>query len=96
MSTPHTHHGHDEPTQHEHHESPGHAHTHDHDHGHSHPTGIKGFLYGLFVPHSHDAADSIDDALEASTQGVRALKISGSSDLSVGSWGESAGDEQAA
>jgi Co/Zn/Cd efflux system component len=76
VSTPHTHHGHDEPTQHEHHESPGHAHTHDHDHGHSHPTGIKGFLYGLFVPHSHDAADSIDDALEASTQGVRALKIS--------------------
>nr|WP_282851777.1 cation diffusion facilitator family transporter [Gulosibacter sediminis] len=37
---------------------------------------MKGFLYGLFVPHSHDAADSIDDALEASTQGVRALKIS--------------------
>jgi cation diffusion facilitator family transporter len=28
------------------------------------------------VPHSHDAADSIDDALEASTEGVRALKIS--------------------
>jgi divalent metal cation (Fe/Co/Zn/Cd) transporter len=28
------------------------------------------------VPHSHDAADSIDDALEASTQGVLALKIS--------------------
>ncbi|WP_414696574.1 cation diffusion facilitator family transporter [Pengzhenrongella sp.] len=28
------------------------------------------------MPHSHDAADSIDDALEASTQGVRALKIS--------------------
>ena len=52
-------------------------HDHDHDHdGHSHPTGIKGFFYGLFVPHSHDAADSIDDALEASTQGVRALKIS--------------------
>lgn len=37
---------------------------------------MKGFLYGLFVPHTHDAADSIDDALEASTQGVRALKIS--------------------
>jgi cation diffusion facilitator family transporter len=52
-------------------------HDHDHDHdGHSHPTGAKGFFYGLFVPHSHDAADSIDDALEASTQGVRALKIS--------------------
>lgn len=62
------------------------AHDHDHDHdkhdhdpdsgGHSHPTGIKGFFYGLLVPHSHDAADSIDDALEASKEGVRALKIS--------------------
>lgn len=53
------------------------AHTHDHhEHEHHHPTGLKGFLYGLFVPHSHDAADSIDDALEASTEGVRALKIS--------------------
>jgi cation diffusion facilitator family transporter len=58
----------------------GHSHGPDgHTHGpgaHEHPTGIKGFFYGLFVPHSHDAADSIDDALEASTQGVRALKIS--------------------
>jgi cation diffusion facilitator family transporter len=58
-----------------------HEHEHEHEHGHgpeghSHPTGIKGFFYGLFVPHSHDAADSIDDALEASSAGVRALKIS--------------------
>ncbi len=56
-----------------------HSEEHGHDHsgaGHSHPTGIKGFFYGLFVPHSHDAADSIDDALEASKEGVRALKIS--------------------
>ncbi|QWT25427.1 cation diffusion facilitator family transporter [Subtercola sp. PAMC28395] len=53
-----------------------HEHEHDHEHGHSHPTGIRGFFYGLFVPHSHDAADSIDDALEASASGVRALKIS--------------------
>ena len=51
------------------------THTHEH-HEHAHPTGIKGFFYGLFVPHSHDASDSIDDALEASQQGVRALKIS--------------------
>ncbi|CAN5345447.1 cation diffusion facilitator family transporter [soil metagenome] len=28
------------------------------------------------MPHSHDAADSIDNALEASKEGVRALKIS--------------------
>jgi cation diffusion facilitator family transporter len=69
-------------TEHEHHthgNEHGHSHTHGHDHGpggHSHPSGFKGFLYGLFVPHSHDAADSIDDALEASSAGVRALKIS--------------------
>nr|WP_308468849.1 cation diffusion facilitator family transporter [Glaciibacter superstes] len=37
---------------------------------------MRGFFYNLFVPHSHDAADSIDDALEASREGVRALKIS--------------------
>jgi cation diffusion facilitator family transporter len=59
---------------HEHH-TRSHDHDHDHDH-HSHPTGIRGFFSGLFVPHSHDAADSIDDALEASSAGVRALKIS--------------------
>jgi cation diffusion facilitator family transporter len=60
----------------------GHDHAdgdHGHEHGqgaHSHPVGIKGFFIGLFVPHSHDASDSIDDALEASNEGVRALKIS--------------------
>ena len=37
---------------------------------------MKGFFYGLSVPHSHDAPDSIDDALEASTAGIRAVKIS--------------------
>lgn len=30
----------------------------------------------MFVPHSHDASDSIDDALEANAEGVRAVKIS--------------------
>nr|WP_194720280.1 cation diffusion facilitator family transporter [Cellulosimicrobium arenosum] len=29
-----------------------------------------------FVPHSHDVTDSIDDALEASNEGVRAVKVS--------------------
>ncbi len=73
-------HEHERPVGHDHNHDHGHDHPHgDHDHGpggHSHPTGIKGFFYGLFVPHSHDAADSIDDALEASKEGVRALKIS--------------------
>lgn len=83
---PHDHHGH-HPTEdahahpHEGHDHAdgdhGHAHPREgHDHGHAHPTGIKGFLHGLFVPHSHDASDSIDDALEASAEGIRALKIS--------------------
>ncbi|TIH29832.1 cation diffusion facilitator family transporter [Subtercola vilae] len=69
-------HDHSPNHEHEHGHSHGHPDDHEHDHDHSHPTGITGFFYGLFVPHTHDAADSIDDALEASTQGVRALKIS--------------------
>jgi cation diffusion facilitator family transporter len=52
-----------------------HRHGHEHGHGHGHPTGLKGLLHGLFVPHSHDAADAIDDALEASEAGVRAVKV---------------------
>ena len=64
-----TEHGHDHELRHEH----DHPHHHDHDHPHG---GVRGFLYDLFVPHSHDAADSIDDAFEASRAGVRALKIS--------------------
>ncbi|TDX74874.1 cation diffusion facilitator family transporter [Rathayibacter sp. PhB151] len=60
---------------HDHHHEPAEEHSHGPE-GHSHPTGFKGFLHGLFVPHSHDASDSIDDALEASKEGVRALKIS--------------------
>ena len=65
--------------EHDDHDHASHEHDHDHDHGehgHDHPTGLKGFFYGLFVPHTHDSADSIDDALEASAAGVRALKIS--------------------
>ncbi|EMY32769.1 cation diffusion facilitator family transporter [Arthrobacter crystallopoietes BAB-32] len=53
-----------------------HEHSHDHDHGHEHPSGIRGFLHELFVPHTHDTADSIDSAMESSAQGIRAVKIS--------------------
>ncbi len=69
-------HEHDHDHDHEHNHGHDNHHGHDHGHGHSHPTGLRGFFYNLFVPHSHDAADSIDDALEASREGVRALKIS--------------------
>jgi cation diffusion facilitator family transporter len=52
-------------------------HGHEHgDHGHSHPGGVRGVLHELFVPHSHDPADAIDDAMEAHSAGIRALKIS--------------------
>ena len=65
----HDHHGH----------ADGHTHEPDHgghEHGHEHHGGLRGFVTGLFRPHSHDAADSVDSALEASAQGVRAVKIS--------------------
>jgi len=62
------HHTHDHTQGHGH----GHGHAHRHDHGH----GLTAWLRGVFRPHSHDAADSIDSALEASTEGIRALKVS--------------------
>lgn len=33
-------------------------------------------MRGVFAPHSHDHTDSVDDALESSAQGIRAVKIS--------------------
>lgn len=52
-------------------------HDHDHDDGHDHGRGgIRGFIASFFSPHSHDATDSIDSALTASAEGIRALKIS--------------------
>lgn len=48
-----------------------------HGHGdHDHPSGIVGAVKSIFAPHSHDHSDSIDDALTASHEGIRALKIS--------------------
>lgn len=49
---------------------------HDHPHGHHHPTGLRGGIKEIFAPHSHDAADSVDDALESSAAGIRAVKTS--------------------
>ena len=54
----------------------GHGHRRGGDHDHQHPTGLKGFVLSLFGTHSHDAADSVDSALEASAEGIRAVKIS--------------------
>ncbi len=63
------HHGHD-------HGDHSHG-DHGHDHGgHEHARGVKGWVLSLFRPHSHDAADSVDSALESSAEGIRAVKIS--------------------
>jgi cation diffusion facilitator family transporter len=45
------------------------AHGHGHGHGHGHRHGSR----GLFSPHSHDAADQLDDQLTASRAGMHAL-----------------------
>ena len=64
-------------------ETAGHAHDHNHDqaHGHRHSHDARGGRFGaalreVFAPHSHDASDSIDGALESSAAGIRAVKIS--------------------
>jgi cation diffusion facilitator family transporter len=45
-------------------------------HGHGHGHGLPGWLRQAIRPHSHDAADSVDRALESSTEGIRAVKVS--------------------
>jgi len=62
----------------------GHGHGEGHDqgsgHGHHHDDehagGLQGFVLSIFRPHSHDAADSVDSVLEASREGILAVKIS--------------------
>jgi len=61
---------------HDHNEDQEQHEQHEHGHEHEHATGLKGFVRSVFKPHSHDAADSVDLALEASSEGIRALKIS--------------------
>ena len=63
---------------HRHHDHSGHGHSgHYHEgHEHAHHTGVRGLIASVFMPHSHDSADSVDSALEGSSQGIRAVKIS--------------------
>jgi cation diffusion facilitator family transporter len=72
-------HEHDHAHEHEHTQAP-HEHEHDHDHAHerehAHARGLSGFFESLFKPHSHDAADSLDNALVGSREGIRAVKLS--------------------
>src|SRR5262245_22001699 len=57
---PHHHHGH------------GHGHVHDHEAS----AGLLARIRHFIRPHSHEAADKVDTAMEASAEGMRALWIS--------------------
>jgi cation diffusion facilitator family transporter len=68
---------------HSHEDEHGHGHSHDHEHGHSHEDGhghgrrgLRGVLAHALRPHSHDHADSFDDALLSDRAARRALVIS--------------------
>ena len=58
------------------HDHPHHEHEHEHQHGHEHRTGPWGWVRAILSPHSHDSADSIDNALESNAAGIRAVRIS--------------------
>jgi cation diffusion facilitator family transporter len=69
-----THTLHDHPHDHAHD-----SHGHGHDHGHAHDgrwARVKHAVSDVFGAHSHDAADQVDEALEADVRGRRALWIS--------------------
>ncbi|MFJ4408622.1 cation diffusion facilitator family transporter [Streptomyces sp. NPDC088910] len=83
--TEHTHgeaHGAGHPHDHDH--ADDHGHGPDRAHGHAHATGgrthpgsrLRHRLGHLLRPHSHEAADSVDAALESSARGMRALWVS--------------------
>jgi cation diffusion facilitator family transporter len=51
-------------------------HAHGHGHVHASRPGVMGRLRHVLRPHSHDAADTVDAAMEASAEGIRALWVS--------------------
>ncbi|MER6383752.1 cation diffusion facilitator family transporter [Streptomyces sp. NPDC001118] len=54
-------------------------HSHHHEHGHAshtHTPGLRHRIAHLLTPHSHDSADKLDPAMEASARGMRALWVS--------------------
>jgi cation diffusion facilitator family transporter len=61
---------------HEHGNGHDHEHDHDQDHGNGWLAEWRHRLGHLLTPHSHDATDKVDAAMEASRDGMRALWIS--------------------
>ncbi|MFE4962952.1 cation diffusion facilitator family transporter [Streptomyces sp. NPDC056660] len=80
----HDRHARDQDAHDRHHHEHAHAHAHGpdgergHGHAHSHPSpgGLRHRLRHLLTPHSHETADKLDSALEASARGMRALWVS--------------------
>ncbi|WP_433187690.1 cation diffusion facilitator family transporter [Actinoallomurus sp. CA-150999] len=72
---PHDHHTH---THDEHHHGHGHGHEHDHDHDHGGGrwARIRHQLAHFVTPHSHEAMDKVDAAMETSREGMRTLWLS--------------------
>jgi len=56
--------------------SEDHEHDHEHEHDHDHAGGWRAKLTHLVRPHSHDAGDKVDSALETSAEGIRAVWVS--------------------
>jgi cation diffusion facilitator family transporter len=61
---------------HSHSHGRGEDHEHVHGHGRVHGRGVLGRVRHLLRPHSHEGADKVDAAMEASAEGIRALWIS--------------------
>jgi cation diffusion facilitator family transporter len=55
---------------------PGEEHEHGQGHGRAQGLGVLARLWHVLRPHSHEAADKVDAAMEASAEGIRALWIS--------------------
>jgi cation diffusion facilitator family transporter len=53
-----------------------HEHEREHGHGHEHGAGLLARLAHVVRPHSHEAADKVDAAVEGSAEGMRALWVS--------------------
>jgi cation diffusion facilitator family transporter len=64
------------PAHHRHVDEHDHEHDGEHEHAGEHGHSLWSRLRHAVTPHSHDAAMSVDSALEASAQGIRALFVS--------------------
>ncbi|MEU5641228.1 cation diffusion facilitator family transporter [Streptomyces milbemycinicus] len=69
-------HGHDHNHDHDHDHDHGHSHDHDHSHGEGRWSRWKHQVTHMVKPHSHEAADKVDSAMESSAEGMRALWLS--------------------